>query len=70
MKDSLLAKMELIETKIKVYSELGDSQRVKELDLELKPLKMHLLDIMTFENELDLNCIAFEAFLDNLTEAA
>ena len=59
-KQSMLKQIELVESKIMVYSD-RDQNRVKELSIELKALNLAFLDCMMHESL----CETFENFLDN-----
>lgn len=59
-----------VETKILVYSELGNDDIMTQYSDELKELNLLYLDVMAAEDELDDQCQAFEAFLDSNSEVA
>lgn len=59
-----------VETKILVYSELGNDDIMTQYSDELKELNLLYLDVMVAEDELDTQCQAFESFLDSNSEVA
>lgn len=59
-----------LEIKILVNSELGNDDIMRQYDAELKELNMLYLDAMTSQDEIDAQCQAFEAFINELNEAA
>lgn len=59
-----------LEIKILVNSELGNDDIMRQYDAELKELNLLYLDAMTSQDEIDAQCQAFEAFINELNEAA
>jgi hypothetical protein len=59
-----------VETKILVYSELGNDDIMNQYSNELKELNLLYLEAMVEQDNLDAKCQAFEAFLDNQTKVA
>ena len=59
-----------LETKILVYSELGNDDIMNQYSNDLKELNLLYLDAMAEQDKLDAKCQAFESFLGNqLNEA-
>jgi hypothetical protein len=69
MKNALMSHIALIESKIMIYSS-RDLVRAGELQAQLNVLNMQLLELMTSEVELERQCVAFESFLNSLSEVA
>lgn len=59
-----------VETKILVYSELGNDDIMSQYSEELKGLNLLYLDVMAAEDEFNAKCNDFEAFLDSNSEVA